>query len=42
MRPRTLLDGKKAFVIALVEVDRARKIPISVAEAGLVWLKIKT
>ena len=41
IRPRTLLDGKNALVSALVEVDRARKIPISVAEAGLVWLKIK-
>ena len=41
-RPRMLLDGKNALVTALVEVERARKIPISVAEVGLVWLKIRT
>ena len=34
------LDGKKAFVWVLVDVDRARKIPISVALDGLVLLNI--
>ena len=35
-----LLDGKKALVWLLVDVDRARKIPISVALDGLVLLNI--
>lgn len=35
-----VLDGKKAFVWLSVDVDRARKTPISVAFAGLVLLNI--
>ena len=41
-RPRKLFEGKNALVTGFVDVDRARKIPISVADAGLVWLKIRT